>query len=211
MKTLLTPLALTLTLTLTLPSFAQNFEQGTTVVDGGIRLAVYTTTSKDKATGDTDTDGAAATLYPVNLEYGLNNRLGLGLNLQYSKFIIEKDSATGIKPSANSFEAAPFLNFHMVNRDRFDLYASAGFGLSSFKYANNLPNGGVFKGTGTFFNLKLESRIYLGKRIAIILNGAYLNMNYPNGKITDNQGANVQEISFKFSGGSFGTGLAINL
>ncbi len=203
MKHLLHTLALSLTLT---PAFAQ-LEQGSKVIDGGFRLGIYQTTSKQDSEPESEDGEAAAKLFPFNFEYAMGPRLGITGTFQFSKYFVDKDSATSIQPEAHSIDIAPGVNFHIVNRKRFDLLASGCFGFSSFKYNTNDGGGGSFSGQGIFFNLRGEMRIYIGNYFCLLLNAGYINFNYPSGKITDNAGNKTEDISFKLAGPNFGTGL----
>ncbi len=77
-----------------------SFEKGGFHVDLGVNLAVYGTKSQWTATWsnadtsvtqtDTDTDGAASTIIPLSLEYGISDNIGLGLDIRYSNYFIDK-------------------------------------------------------------------------------------------------------------------------
>jgi hypothetical protein len=189
-------------------SFSQVFEKSKIVCGLNYDFAVYSTLSKDKSSGETDTDGAAANNYSAWGEYGVLERLGAGLKLGYASFIAGVDSASGVRPTAGSFDYGVFINYHLVNKTKFDLPVGAGVGGSSFKYRNNLTDNGIVKGNGLQWNIGVNPRIFFGK-FGINFRLAYASYSYGSLDVTTNNSSEPDALSYKGSGVQVGAGFQL--
>lgn len=186
-------------------SLGQSFEKGKIIAGLNYDFSIYSTESYDKQTRVTETDGAAANIFSGWGEYALTDRLGAGLRLAGFSYIVEPDSATGIRPKGRSFDYGLFVNYHLVKKTRFDLPLGLSFGGSGFKYQSNLPDNGIAKDHGIFINAGLNPRIYFGK-FGINFKLAYAMFIYNSVDFSTNAMVENNSISFKGKGANIGLG-----
>ena len=210
---------------------AQAFQKGNKNVDVGIGFGFYGTKIKvtntiSNAGGSsdssyTDTDGAASRVIPIRFEYGLTDKIGLGLDLTISNYYIDEEDEDEIA-RVNSFDIGVRSNYHLLNSDRNDLMVGVGLGLSSMNWEAE-PNQGQFidsySGSGLYLSLEVADRIFLTDHIGILLNVGYRGYFYsaletkltPEGEeFFQNSGVDFkQEIDWTFSGFTLGTGVAV--
>ncbi|MGQ0829064.1 MAG: hypothetical protein ACT4ON_11805 [Bacteroidota bacterium] len=194
------------------------FEKGTIAVDLGIGIAVYgtklhsQTTSGNKTYESDTTDGAVSVIYPLAIEYGVSNWLGIGARFAYSSYFEERDSITGEKASVRGIDADIVLNFHLIKTKRFDLPIGLIVGYSNFNFKFNDPSNTVGKDDGMNYGIMLTPRIYFGDHIGIFFNLGYLGYTYPNIQFSSNTDPNINDnnnwvFKLKGNGGNVGLGL----
>ena len=210
---------------------AQAFQQGNKNIDIGIgigsygtKITVTNTVSNGAGSSDssyTDTDGAASTVIPINFEYGLTDKIGLGLDLTISNYFIDEEDEDEIA-RVNSFDVGVRSNYHLLNSDRNDLMLGVGLGFSSLNWEAE-PSQGQFidsySGSGLYITVGVTDRIFFSENIGILFNVAYRGYFYSalETKLTPEgeaffEAANVnftQEIDWTFTGLHIGTGIAV--
>jgi hypothetical protein len=158
----------------------KSFEKNTKVISLGYNLGVYGTKSRDKHKGTSDRSEAASNIFHGQFEYGVLNFLGVGAKLQYGQYIVERDSATGLLPTAYSMDGFLVVNLHFVRAKYVDMLFGLNGGGSQFVYKLNDGHNTMAKGFGSSFDVHFQTRFYFGKYIGLNLNLAYANFNYPN-------------------------------
>jgi hypothetical protein len=174
------------------------------------------------------TDGAASVIIPFSFEYGISDKIGLGLDLTSSNYIIDNDDKEFLN-SVKGFDFGLKVNYHLLNSDKNDLFVGLGLGMSSVKwtYKDDLVNNpyglSSASGSGSYFSLGITDRIFITDRIGILFNLEYRGYNYtgieteadPSNAFSGLGVAGVTDIKFeqsldwKLSGEHFGTGLAV--
>jgi outer membrane protein W len=118
------------------PLFAQKTNtswdgKGTVVVNAGYGF-VSTWKNLFKLTGSKVTATGPVAL---GFEYGITEKIGVGVQLGYSK-------TTGTTPRSSytstetltAYQALTMVKYHFIKSDKFDPYAGIGLGFGSFKY-----------------------------------------------------------------------------
>lgn len=188
----------------------KSFEKNTKVIGLGYNLGAYATQSRDKFTGENDRGGAVSNIFHANFEYGVLNFLGVGAKFQYSKYIVERDSATGRQPIANSADGFIFVNAHFVRAKYVDMLIGINGGGSQFTYKLNDGYNTMAKGFGSAFDVHFQTRFYFGKYVGLNLNLAYAYFNYPNLIASSNLiNQTVNFASIKGNGVNIGLGLQV--
>ncbi len=230
-KIILTISALAIILT---TSKAQDkaFEKGNITVDLGIGFGIYGTKIHSEHTSNViswngtqfvstptrikkdTTDGAGSVIYPIKVEYGITNWLGIGARLAYSNYFEERDSITGIKPKVSSFDAGIVANFHLVKTKRFDMPISMTLGYSHFKYLSNdnLSSKGVDNGIN--YGISLLPRIYFGNHIGMFFNVGWAGYKYPSIHFSNSNDSNLnddnnQDWKYSIKGNGMNIGIGI--
>lgn len=208
--------------------FAQAFEKGNWNIDTDLGIGIYgtksTTTSKFGPFSQTksEVDGTASSIFRLGVEYGLTNRIGLGVKFGYNNYFIAEED----KDTLNSVRGIDFLinvNFHLLKANRNDLFISLGLGVSNAKWDyNTLP--GIFlssaSGKGTYFTFGITDRIFFTDNIGILLNLSYAGYKYDvTYDLTEESKAALSgfgvfggysiESELMLRGVYFGTGLAV--
>ncbi len=217
----------------------KSFQKGTIAVDLGIGFAVYGTKSHEEYNSQVwngtsfstvrikkdTTDGAASTIIPVSVEYGVTNWLGVGARFGYSKYIANADSTNNnIKPTVRGLDVDLVLNFHLVKTKRFDMPINLIVGYSKFNYKANNPNtspvgfpdngNSMAKDNGLNYGISLVPRIYFGDHIGMFFNIGYMGYYYPSITFSDNSDSNLndnnnQDQKFKLKGNGFNLGIGL--
>nr|MDQ3048805.1 porin family protein [Bacteroidota bacterium] len=119
------------------------FEKGNVVVGLGAGLGIYKTKIHSEQTyggikySDDTTDAAASAIFPLMVEYGVTNWLGIGAKFAFSNYFEETDSISGRKATTRAIDAGLLINFHLVKSRRFDMPIVVNVGYSNFKISNN--------------------------------------------------------------------------
>ncbi len=196
------------------------FIKGKFIIGASASFGLYATKSHTEwdylhfhAEQDT-TDGAASGIYALNLEYAVNNWLGIGGRFGYSKYWAERDSITGIKPSVHGWDGDLTLAFHFVKTKHFDMPIQLTVGYSHIKYLALNSTNSTAEGGGLNYGIALVPRIYFGDHIGMFFNIGYAGYNYPNLTLTDD--SNIYNIvNYKFqlkaNGANIGIGLVVKL
>ena len=235
-KLIIISLALVATLILNKNVNAQAFQKGTINIDLGIGFGIYGTSQSStseinatiggipysqKTTHDT-TDGTASTVIPISFEYGIADKIGLGLDVTYNSYFINDSDRVNLE-SVKAFDFGPKFSYHPLNSDFYDLSVGLGFGFTSIKWnVTGLNNAEDFSGSGFYFNLDIKNKFWFSEHI-----GAYLNVGYKGnfyGKInrdTSAQEASIEaipgfsnvsikdEFTWSMHGANIGIGLAL--
>ncbi len=209
---------------ISLTTFAQEkaFQKGKITISVGAGFGVYGTksyTQWDSVYGGssykatrTKNDGAASGIYPINLEYGITNWLGIGARFGFSKYAVS--DTVKLKPTVTGWDGDLNLFLHFVKTKRFDMPVQLTAGYSSFKYLSNDLNGSMAKGGGINYAISLVPRIYFGNHIGMYFNLGYAGYNYPNLILSDNKNTlNNLNYTFKLkaNGVNLGLGLIVKL
>lgn len=152
-----------------------------------------------------DTDGAATTSFPLDLQYGLGDRFSLGLYVEPGSYLDSNQTRSngfvsiGIDP-----------RFYLINKDRFAWLADLGFGISALRIKET-GNGNTYTDSyaGTHFRLGSQVQFYFGNTF-----GIHLGLNYsahrlpwrdrdPEDSIINNSGF---EATLRTAGIQFGLG-----
>jgi len=206
---------------------AQAFQKGNINVDLGIGFGAYgtkstfTNTFNGVSTSTSETDGAASTLVPVQIEYGVTDRIGIGFLFQYNNYFInDSDKVSLDKVSCVDFGLN--FNFHLLNSDRNDLFVTAGLGFSSINVDyTSLATLFVesYTGSGVYYGIGITDRFFIFDNIGLIFNISYRGYTYSaleaeytsavKTTIANSSDTYSQELDWSFSGINVGTGLAV--
>ena len=117
---------------------AQAFQKGNWNIDVDLGLGIYATetTTSIKANvfgfnideSDTDKDGTASSIFRIGGEYGVSNKIGVGLKIGFSNYFIDEEDKDTVK-SVKSTDFAIHLNYHLLNADKNDLFLTLGLSL----------------------------------------------------------------------------------
>ena len=154
----------------------------------------------------------------MRAEYGISNRIGLGLKLGHSNYIISPEDKDTVK-SITAVDFAIDFNFHLLNANRNDLFLTLGLGVTNAKWEyQNLP--GILlssaTGTGSCVTLGITDRIFFSDHVGMLLNLSYTGYNY---KVTPELSSTAKaivgnlsytwDIDMALRGVYLGTGLAV--
>lgn len=148
---------------------AQSFHKNALVFDAKLGIDVYNTKYyyKLKTTGQ-DTvleDKAANRNFSFGLEYGVLDRLGVGIRAKFNRYFAEEDDVTKKLPYHTSVDYMATVNFHALKGKVFNLSAGFNIGGSNLNLVfNDLSDTRVY-GSGLYFDLHLNPKIYI-KRFA---------------------------------------------
>lgn len=145
MKKCISTLGLLLMLFSSSSSFAQSeeaFKKNDIIITGGFGLGFgygyqnYSTTNFYYNYGygydyDFRLNFTLGTIFPVNAEYALSNKFGIGLAYQRGNYV----NTNTDKSTANSFGA--FGAFHFLSREKIELYTRLTLGYSMLDYIEN--------------------------------------------------------------------------
>jgi hypothetical protein len=170
---------------------AQAFQKGTINIDLGIGLGVYGTSQTrtleqtatvniaslpsdfldSKRTWDT-TDGTASTVIPLSIEYGISDKIGIGLDIIYNNYFINDSDKVNLK-SVKAFDFGPKFSYHPLNSDFYDLSLGLGLGFTTIAWDVASIAGQDYKGSGFYLNIDIKNKFWFSEHI-----GAYLNVGY---------------------------------
>lgn len=205
-KTLFTIFAILLIRTLS----AQSFHKNAIVFDAKLGIDVYDTKYyyKLKSSGyDTITEGKAANRnFSFGLEYGVLNRLGIGIRAKFNRYFADPDPDTKKDPYHTSLDYMATVNFHAVKNKVLDLVTGVNIGGSNLKLIfNDLAQTEAY-GNGLYFDIHVSPRIYI-KRFAFQFDLGMPLLKYNN--ITTNYVNFNNEVLAKWSGLGYNFGLGI--
>ena len=214
----------------TLKAQEKAFQKGKLVISIGAGLGLYGTHTHQiqdqnvisggtvktiRAVKDT-TGGAGSGVYPITVEYGLTNWLGIGGRIGFSKYIAKGDSTNkNIKPTVTAMDDDFVLSFHFIKTVHFDMPLELDMGYSHLKYLSNDSKNDAAKGGGFNYGLSLVPRIYFGRFVGMYFNLGYVGYNYPNLIYSNNTGSNLNASSgnlvsqLKGKGVNIGLGLVV--
>lgn len=190
------------------------FEKGNVTVSLGAGLDLYGTKIHQNVAGITSdtTDGAGGSHFPLMVEYGVANWLGIGARFNFSNFIEEKDTIKNTKPTTRGIDAGLVLNIHLIKSKRFDMPVNLTFGYSYFSIHSNDSFETLAKSNGTGYGIALVPRIYFGDHVGMFFNLGYMGYTYPNIKYSNVNDSNLNTTwnvkqSLKANGVNLGIGL----
>lgn len=190
------------------------FEKGNVTVSLGAGLDLYGTKIHQVSSGFTKdtTDGAGGSHFPLMLEYGVANWLGIGARFNFSNFLEETDSISHIKPIHRGIDAGIVLNIHLVKSKRFDMPINLSFGYSYLSIQSKDALETIAKSNGLGYGIALMPRIYFGDHIGMFFNLGYMGYNYPKITYSNMNDSNLNktwdtEVSLKANGVNLGIGL----
>lgn len=214
---------------------AQAFQKGNLNFDLGIGFGIYgtsqTQTFKVSVAGapiiddkqDT-TDGAASMIIPLSFEYGLTDKVGLGVDLTYSNYFIS-DSDNVNTESVKAFDVGAKFNYHLLNSDKNDLMIGIGIGYSNMSWkfiptdVTNPFESESAGGSGVYWTIGVTDRIFFTDNIGILFNLNYRGYSYSNIEYELTSEANQiltaadaeysNKLVFNMNGVHFGLGLAV--
>ncbi len=189
---------------------AQSFYKKALVFDAKLGIDVYDTEyyykvlSTDNDT--TETGKAVNRNFSLGLEYGVLDRLGIGIRAKFNDYFADPDKVTKKDPEITSLDYMATVNFHMIKKNVFNLFIGADFGGTHLKYiSNNKDNLNIY-GDGYYINLHLSPRIWI-KRVGILFDISMPYTNYQN-LTTNNTDINKSILSnWKGLGYNFNIGL----
>lgn len=194
--------------------FGQAFQKGNVNFDLGIGFGAYSTRSEFTTpainilfitippTTVVKNDGAASTMVPISFEYGVSNKVGLGVQLGFSNYFIDNEDSTETVESVKSVDFAFKVNYHLSNSDKNDLFVGLALGGSSVNWKD--LDGTVLKGGGSYVSLYLSDRLFFSEHFGVLFNLGYTVYNYT--EITSND--NPSSLKWTLRGLNLGTGLA---
>ncbi len=224
------------------------FHKGTITIDPSIGFAIYGTKihtefDEDYWAGSSiatrrvvedTTDGAGATIFGLNGEYGLTDWLGLGFRFGFSKYIAEEEHDTvyagstqttyNYQPKVRSIDFGLDVNFHLVKGKRFDMPICLTVGYSNFKYSQNNPDtdpssndnsGAGGKDNGMNYGIHLKPKIYFGKtqHVGLAFHLGYMGYTYPSILFSNNSDSNLNDENnwqYKLKGNGFNIGIGLS-
>lgn len=207
-------------------TFAQAFQKGNKNLDFGVGFGIYgtsqtsTTTFNGQTFTDTENDGAVSTVIPINFEYGVTDKFGIGATLIYNNYVIN-DSDKVFLNKVSSIDLGLNFNYHLLSSDKNDLFVGLGVGFSSmsidyvtssFQFIDGVS------GSGMYYSIGLTDRIFFSDHVGILFNLSYRGYNYSSLEANYSSEAEQlfstagvsysQNFEWKFNGVHIGTGLA---
>lgn len=189
---------------------AQSFHKGALVFDVKGAIDVYNTkyTYKLIKTGQDTTieDKAANRNIAFGLEYGVLNKLGVGIRYNRAKYFAAKDDSTHLDPNIYSNNIMLLVNYHVLNGKVFNLVGGINIGYSSLNViTNNIYRNEIY-GTGMYFDVHVSPRVYMG-RFGFQLDLGMPFVNYT--KLTTNNVDFNKEVLAKWKGLGYSIGMGI--
>ena len=156
-----------------------------------------------------ENSGAASAIYGLNVEYALNNWLGIGGRFGYSKYFTQADSTNNYtKPNVNGWDGNLTLGFHFVKSVHFDMPLMFSLGYSKIKYQALDATNGIAQGGGLGYAISILPRIYFGNHFGMFFNLGYAGYNYPNLTLSNNTNVfNTINYTFKLKASGANVGL----
>jgi hypothetical protein len=190
---------------------AQSFYKGALVADASVGIEIYDTKYtyklKNSNLDTTLNDKAGNRNFSIGAEYGVINRLGVGLRFKSNNYFVSKDKTSGITPYVSSYDYMLTVNFHPIVNNVFNLVTGINFGGSHLNYVSNDINNNRIYGNGTYFDLHVTPRIYI-KSFAFEFNISAPFVSY-NNMTSNNPDFNTYVIAkWKGSGYNIGMGIA---
>ena len=170
---------------------AQAFQKGTINIDLGIGFGLYGTSQTRtyertatvtlagfpsqaldvKSTSDT-TDGTISTAVPFSFEYGISDKIGIGLDITYNSYFINDSDRVNLK-SVKAYDFGPRFSYHPLNSDFYDLSLGLGLGYTTIAWDLASSAGKDYKGSGFYLNIDIKNKFWFSEHI-----GAYINIGY---------------------------------
>lgn len=119
---------------------AQAFKKGNTNLDIGLGFAAYQTTVSftfDFLGEDftfVEKDDAASFVLPISFEYGLSDKIGVGLELVSANYFVDDQDTTNVTDRVPSFDYSILLNYHLLDSEKHDLIPGLTLGGSNVNW-----------------------------------------------------------------------------
>jgi len=207
---------------------AQAFHKGAIVFDLGAGVTVYKTTIQDEYNSQVwngsylttirkridTTNNAGAAVYPLTIEYGLKNWLGVAARVAYSNYFAEKDSLSGIKTAVRGIDAGLVFNLHLLKTKRFDLPIGLTIGYSNFELASKDSLSSMAKDNGFNYGFAAVPHFYFGEHIGLSVSLGYMVYTYPSILFSNRNDANINDntnrvFKLEADGASIGLNLVV--
>lgn len=189
---------------------AQSFHKGALVFDVKGAIDVYNTKYlyKLKTTGQDTTleDKAANRNIAFGLEYGVLNKLGVGIRYNRSKYFAEADDSTKKMPNIYSNNISLQVNYHVLNGKVFNLVGGINIGYSKLNVISNNISNDIIYGNGMYFDVHVSPRVYMG-RFGFQLDLGMPFVNYS--KMTSNNVNFNENVLAKWKGLGYSIGMGI--
>ncbi len=195
---------------------AQSFQGGSLVIQAGAGIGGYGVTERFGLNNnvETDTDGTASTFFPIKVEYGLSELIGIGVFIKPGSFINDNDSTSDYETNSTMAIGAD-IGIHLINGDRFDLYVAPGIGTSTFKYGVNYTGYDAdAKYAGLHYKVNVGMRKYFGEALGIFVDVGYNAYNYDVKSFSENgTNADLNGVTWEYdvSGVEASVGLVLKL
>lgn len=205
----------------------QAFQKGNFNIDLGIGFGAYKTvttytTPEIIFLGITippqtfkDEDGAVSGMIPLSLEYGISNKFGLGLEFCSVNYAIDDstennagDIVQNNTESVKSKDLMLFVNYHLLESDKNDLFIGLGFGSSSVVWTFKDNSTYEYSGRGGLFKLYIKDRLFFGEHVGMLFNLGYTSYVYNDMETSDNN-AILEGLKWNVKGLNMGVGLAL--
>jgi hypothetical protein len=189
---------------------AQSFHKGALVLDMKGAIDVYNTkyTYELIQTGqDTTIENKAANRnISFGLEYGVLNKLGVGIRYNRAKYFAAADDSTKQMPNIYSNNIMLLVNYHVLNGKVFNLVGGINIGYSALNViTNNIYRDEIY-GSGLYFDLHISPRVYIG-RFGFQLDFGMPFVNY--NKLTTNNANFNQNVLAKWKGLGYSIGMGM--
>lgn len=125
-------------------------------------------------------DKNAAVIYPLTVEYGVKNWLGIAGKVAYSKYLTGTDSVSGVKSDVRGIDAGVIFNLHLIKTKRFDMPIGLSLGYSNIKFTGKDSLQTMAKDNGLTYGFAAVPRFYLNNHFGFALNVGYIVYTYPN-------------------------------
>jgi hypothetical protein len=173
---------------------AQAFQKGTINIDLGVGYGLYGTsqsstyetsytingTPTTQSSSRDTTDGALSTVIPISFEYGVSNKIGVGIDVVYNNYFINDSDRVNLE-SVKAFDFGPKISYHPFNSDFYDLSLGLGIGFTSIKWnVTGLNNSQDFGGSGFYLNIDIKNKFWFSKHIGLYTNIGYKGNFYGN-------------------------------
>lgn len=207
--------------------FSQNFEKNNWYVDVGIGVGNYNgktetlTVMPNSLSIDGTPEYISSLLIPLQLEYAVSNKVGLGLDVDFNNYFIAKENKSLIS-SMRSFDYGIHITFLFLSIGENDLFAGINYGFSTFKWDFKEPNSLFLESRqakGLYTCYSINNRFYFSEKVSILFQLGISVRNYT--KITESHyetpppvSSNYFSISvtdFDTFGTNYGIGLSIKL
>jgi hypothetical protein len=201
-------------------SQTRTYERSATIDPAAVALGVPSDLYNEKSTSDT-TDGAVSTVIPLSFEYGISDKIGVGLDVVYNSYFINDSDRVNLK-SVKAFDFGPKFSYHPLNSDFYDLSLGLGLGYSKITWDVASSSGNDYSGSGFYLNIDIKNKFWFSEHI-----GAYLNIGYKGNfysainRDTSAEEADLEsnvwvsnvsikdEFTFTMHGANIGIGLAV--
>jgi hypothetical protein len=208
---------------------AQAFQKGNINIDLGVGFGVYgtsntwTTTLNGVSETTTESDGAVSTVIPINFEYGVMDKLGIGADFRYSNYVVNNNDSNDRTESVRAMDFGLKFNFHLLNADKNDLFIGLGIGYSSINWKYQTDGvgfeAGSASGSGIYYSFGITDRIFFSDNIGMLVNLSYVGYKYSKINIdltsegeqflVDNNLNYSQKFDWSLNGVNIGIGLAL--